>query len=315
MVYQIYLPTYSYFIRKFKRLYTSKTSGKYTAMPRDRTSRTRRDRRSHRSEDPDTRDREYTHQDSRNPQHEGYARFRHPDGYYAGSEPSAPGSEVQDDYDWDASRDGDDELSESDITRRSSEWGMIPYQDPTIKASPSVASDSTLVLEAPAFDARPSSSRQRRYRSRSRDRYHANYNSAEDTSYPSRRFPVERSCSPSPDRHSSRTNNRSRRSSQGYCYAPSTRNREREEDHSYPDDYYGYEGEACSQVFYRTIHCIDGEYSHYSNEEPRRYRSSSGTAQVTILPAPHSILAVSENHRRGHPGGSITVNLGRVTLR
>jgi hypothetical protein len=196
-------------------------------MPRDRTNQTRRDRRSHRSEDLDTRDREYAHQDSRNPQHEDYARFRtNPGDYYARSEPYAPGSEVQDDYNWDASRDGDDELSESDTTRRSSEWGMIHYQDPTIKASPSVASDSTLVLEAPAFDARLSSSRQRRYRSRSRDRYHANYDSAEDLSYSSRSFPVEQSYSPSPDRHSPRTHNRSRRSSQGYWYAPSTRNRE-----------------------------------------------------------------------------------------
>ena len=289
-------------------------------MPSDRTSRSRRDRRSHRREDLDARGSGYSHRDSRNLQHEDHSRSStNPGDYYAGSGPYCPGSGDQDDYDRDASRDGDDELSESDTTRRPSEWGMIPYQDPTISTTPSVASDSTLVLEAPAFDARPPPSRRRRYRSRSRDRYHANYDSAGGVFDSSRPFPAERSYSLSPDPYAHGTSSR-RQSSQGHSYAGSTRNRQREEDRSYPADQYPadhYEREDCSQVSYRTIHFMDGDdYSHYSDQEySQRYRYPSGTTQTTVLPDPYSNSAVSGNHRREHPGGTIIINLRPVTLR
>lgn len=267
-------------------------------MPHDWTSRSRRERRSYRREDSDTRGSEpSSHQDPRNPQHEGHARSRtNRDGYSPGSETYPPGSDDQDEYDRGTSRNGDDEFSESDTTRRPSEWGMIPYRDPTIRTSPSVASDSTLVLEAPALDTKPPSSRRRHYRSRSRDYWYADYDS-EDVSNTSGPFSAERRYTPSSERHSRRTSTSSHQSSQGYQHAPSTRNRQREEDHPY-----------------RAVHYyVDEECPYYSDEEPQK--SSSGTTQFKIRSASSLKSVEYQSPSRELPGGSITCNFKSIRLR
>lgn len=285
-------------------------------MPRDWTNRSRRDRHSYRNEheDSETQRSGYTHRDSRNPQHEGNARSRtNRDGYYPGGEAYGPCSEDQNDYGRDVSRDGDGEFSESDTARRSSEWGMVPYQDPTIRATPSVASDSTLVIEAPAVDTGAPSNRRRRYRPRYRDYYYA-YD-VESVSHSSNPFYAEQSYASSPERYmySHRTNSSSRRSSQGYQHARSTRHRQSEEDHSYPASHSSYEWEDYSQMSYRTSRYMDEDYLYYSDEEPQN--GSSGTTRVEIWPgsASESVEYRSSSHEL--PGGSITLNLKPIIRR
>ncbi|KAH6628766.1 hypothetical protein F5144DRAFT_491914 [Chaetomium tenue] len=283
-------------------------------MPRGWTSRSRRDCRSSRSEheDSDTQRSGYSHQDSRNPQNEGNARSRtNRDGYYPGGETYSPGSDDQDDYGRDVSRDGDGEFSESDTARRSSEWGMVPYQDPTIRATPSVASDSTLVIEAPAVDTGAQSNCRRRYRPHSRDHYYA-YD-VESVSNSSGPFRAEQSYTSSPERYSHRTNNSSRQSSQGYQHARSTRHHQSEEDYSYPAGHSSYERNDYSQMSYRTSRYMDEECLYYSDEEPQN--ASSGTPRVEIWPGsvPESVEYRSPSHEL--PGGSITLHLKRVILR
>ncbi|KAH6855344.1 hypothetical protein B0I37DRAFT_423575 [Chaetomium sp. MPI-CAGE-AT-0009] len=267
-------------------------------MPQHRSGWSRRSHRSRRSEEPENQGSGYYHGDSRNPAHEGYAH----------------GVNDQDDYNRDASRyDGDDELStsgytsgpshrsrESDTARRPSGWEMVPYQDSSIRTTPSVSSDSTLVLEAPAPDINPPPNRQhrhqRRHRSRSRDRCYVYDDSEHGVSSPSTPFYAERSYYS--ERRSYRTNNNSRQSYEQY---------------SYTADHHSYEREDSSEEFYHSSRHEEQDYSYYSDEELQR--SSGGTTQVNVWPNSQLRSVEREGPSREHPGGRIIYNLRSVTLR